>query len=262
MNIGRFMKHFFLVSLFLSALCLWACGGDNSSAPNEELAYSSDQTNHQSSPGETSSIFSSSAGTVSSESSDPGIIVMPPLQSSSSITYHFENVSGERVTCKGIYSNLVIQNVKYLEAYHCENGNTCAPYFAAACTETECRSEKWFACKDSDFISEEKFNQKYVLDTCKGGYCNIYCYNNEIALEDGDTLKVIECDNGLTYLRDGAYDRKKAGKAIPDTLEDKPSIGYNFAVNCDYGEELCAATTDEGRCFMSTNTIECPRKEQ
>ena len=245
--------------VLFALLTLTACSGKNTTEANDSdpLAYSSEQAGY---------FRSSSAGTAldgksSSSTEELDIIVMPPIQSSSSVTTLFENETGERFTCKGLYSHLTIQNVIYPEAYHCEDGNTCARHYVNACSETECESVIRFTCSDGS-MSEEKFNKRYALETCKGSYCDVYCYNNEITLDDGDTLKIMDCDNGVSYLRDGAYDRKKAGKAIPDTLEDKPSLGYDFAVNCDYGEEICVEWTDEGRCFMSTNIIECPRKEQ
>jgi hypothetical protein len=258
------MKKFSIFSILTFFLYFTACNGDNSSTPsyNENSAYSSEQTSYIFSSS-TNPDFSSSAGFTlngrsSSSSEDPGIIVMPPLQSSSSVTYHFENKTGERVTCKGPYTNLVIGHTQYFKSYHCKDGNTCAPYTAAACSETECRSINLYACKDDNMIEVEDFNKRYVLDTCKGGYCEVYCYNNEIALDDGDTLNVIECENGLTYLRDGALDRKRAGKSIPDTILESPQRG----ANCDYGEQLCVDKTESGFCFLTLTTIECPRKEQ
>jgi hypothetical protein len=251
-----------LSSLFLITFAAYfsACD-DNSSAPSN-----SDNQNYSSEQGQVSNSSNSKESPYSgSENSDPeqtNIIDTPATPSSSSTSNaSFDNPSGERIVCKGIYSNLVIQNTIYPESYHCEDGNSCAKDYASACTETECQSIIMYTCSDESYMNEEKFSKKYTLETCEGGYCQVYCYNNEIVLEDGDSLKVINCDNGVTYLRDGAYERKNAGKSIPDTLEEKPSLGTDFAVNCDYGEELCVATTDEGRCFMTTNTIECPRKE-
>ena len=235
------MNNIFRFCLFSLFFGLLACDGNNSSAPNEDQSYSSEHATVKNSS-------SSAQTTYSSDNNKESL-------SSSSTQADY---SGEKIVCKGPYSNMTIDNIIYLEAYHCEDGNTCAPHIAAACSETECRSINLYACKDNQNISEEQFNKKYVLDTCQGGYCKVYCYNNEIALDDGDTLKVIECENGLTYLRDGALDRKRAGKSIPDTILESPQRG----ANCDYGERLCANTTEEGHCYMYLTTIECPRKEQ
>ena len=242
------------LSLITFAAFFSSCG-DNSSAPSN-----SEDKNYSSSSEEKSN--SSSEESINSSSEQTNNIDTPTTQPNSSANNaSFENPSGELIVCKGIYSNLVIQNTIYPESYHCEDGNSCAKSNASACSETECRSITTYTCSDGSFMSEEKFSKRYTTETCEGGYCKVYCYNNEIALDDGDTLKVINCDNGATYLRDGAYGRRLAGKSVPDTLQDKPSIGTYFAVNCDYGEEICVATTDEGRCFMTTDTIECPRKE-
>lgn len=255
-----------LFPLFLIPLAVnFSACGDNSSSPSnsEDQNYSSGQesaSNTSSSP----SLKTESSGSEQTNHSDiAGSSAATQLDqpNSSSDNANFDNPSGELIVCKGIYSNLTIQNTIYLESYHCEDGNSCAKHYVSACTLTECTSIIMYTCSDGSNIDEEKFSKRYTIETCEGGYCQVYCYNNEIVLEDGDSLKVINCDNGVTYLRDGAYDRKKAGKSVPDTLEDKPSLGYDFAVNCDYGEELCVETTDEGRCFMTTNTIECPRKE-
>ena len=246
-----------LFSLFLITLAVsFSACDNNSSAPSN-----SEYQNYSS--GQEPASNTSSASSVKAESSNSEqtkITRLDQLNSSSS-NASFDNPNGELIVCKGFYSNLVIQNAIYPESYHCEDGNSCARHYVAACTETECESVIMYTCSDGSFMNEEKFSKRYTTETCEGGQCKVYCYNNEIVLDDGDTLKVINCDNGVTYLRDGAFDRKKAGKSVPDTLEDKPSIGSYFAVNCDYGEKICVAKTEEGRCFMTTDTIECPRKE-
>ena len=246
-----------LFSLFLITLAVsFSACDNNSSAPSN-----SEYQNYSSGQEPASNTSSASSVKAESSSSEQTKITQLDQLNSSSSNASFDNPNGELIGCKGFYSNLVIQNAIYPESYHCEDGNSCARHYVAACTETECESVIMYTCSDGSFMNEEKFSKRYTTETCEGGQCKVYCYNNEIVLDDGDTLKVINCDNGVTYLRDGAFDRKKAGKSVPDTLEDKPSIGSYFAVNCDYGEKICVAKTEEGRCFMTTDTIECPRKE-
>ena len=246
-----------LFSLFLITLAVsFSACDNNSSAPNN-----SEYQNYSSGQEPASNTSSASSVNAESSSSEQTKITRLDQLNSSSSNAIFDNPNEELIVCKGFYSNLVIQNAIYPESYHCEDGNSSARHYVAACTETECESVIMYTCSDGSFMNEEKFSKRYTTETCEGGQCKVYCYNNEIVLDDGDTLKVINCDNGVTYLRDGAFDRKKAGKSVPDTLEDKPSIGSYFAVNCDYGEKICVAKTEEGRCFMTTDTIECPRKE-
>lgn len=246
-----------LFSLFLITLAVSFSACDNNSSAPSNREYQ----NYSSGQEPASNTSSASSVKAESSSSEQTKITRLDQLNSSSSNASFDNPNGELIGCKGFYSNLVIQNAIYPESYHCEDGNSCARHYVAACTETECESVIMYTCSDGSFMNEEKFSKRYTTETCEGGQCKVYCYNNEIVLDDGDTLKVINCDNGVTYLRDGAFDRKKAGKSVPDTLEDKPSIGSYFAVNCDYGEKICVAKTEEGRCFMTTDTIECPRKE-
>lgn len=259
-----FKNTLFPLFLIPLAVSFSACDNNSSSPSNsEDQNYSSGQgpaSNTSSSPS-LKTEHSDLEQTNHSDIAGSSAATQPDQPNSSSSNASFENPTGERIVCKGLYSNLAIQNTIYPESYHCEDGNSCGKSYAAACTETECESVIMYTCSDGSFMNEEKFSKRYTTETCEGGRCKVYCYNNEIVLDDGDTLKVINCDNGVTYLRDGAFDRKKAGKSVPDTLEDKPSIGSYFAVNCDYGEKICVAKTEEGRCFMTTDTIECPRKE-
>ena len=262
MNILCIKKTFALFAI----LTLAACGGKNATGPNdfESHAYSSEKSSlfaESSSGTDSNGSFGTPAAQNSSSSGQSDSFEKPSTkQSSSSRAFDYEHYSGERIACKGPYSNVAVGTAIYSEVYHCEDGNTCARHTAAACTETECSSIIMHTCSDGSYVKEDTFNKRYILKVCDGGYCKVNCYNNEI-LDGADTLKIIECDNGSTYLRDQGIDWKKAGKAIPDTIQETPSIGYNFAVNCKYGEEICEATTDDGLCFMSTNTIECPRKE-
>ncbi len=252
-----------LFSLFLITLAVsFSACDDNSSAPSnsEDPNYSSGQE-PASNTSSASSVKAESSSSEQTSTTSSSATTQPDQPNSSSSNASFENPTGERIVCKGLYSNLAIQNTIYPESYHCEDGNSCGRHYVAACTETECESVIMYTCSDGSFMNEEKFSKRYTTETCEGGQCKVYCYNNEIVLDDGDTLKVINCDNGVTYLRDGAFDRKKAGKSVPDTLEDKPALGKYFAVNCEHGEEICVAKTEEGHCFMTTDTIECPRKE-
>lgn len=229
-----------------------ACSGDSSSCttqPNQESGYSSSEQQSQTES--------------SSSEGSPDIIVTPPSSQTSNPweSQHFETYDDRKVVCKGPYYNIPINNVQYFETYLCENGNICAPNMTAACTLDECRSESVYACLDHPHMTEENFEKFYVLGDCEDGLCKIYCYNNEIVLDDGDILKVIECDNKITYLRDGAIDRIKAGKTVPDYIQDTPAPNSEFAVNCERGEDICLNKADDGWCFYSHATIECPYRE-
>lgn len=258
------------VIVLLAFIALFAaCNGDDNSSvapPNQESAYSSSaqlKDLNNSSPSTALESSPSTASEFSSSEISSGSIETTPSSHTSnpSEAQYSETSDDKKVVCKGPYHNVSINQAAYKETYFCENGDICAPTKGIVCSLEVCRVDSLYECLDSHTMALEDFNKKFILDTCEDNLCKIYCYNNELVLAEGDTLKIIECDNKSTYLRDGAIGRTNTEIPIPNYIEDTPTPSDEFAVNCERGEGICAGKAEDGWCYLMHATIECPYRE-